>query len=75
MGRVLSIEEDGVRFRSYIDGSERFMGPEMSMQVQARLGSDIALVFDECTPLTRPRVHGALDRADPSLAESLPGLA
>src|SRR5918997_6576463 len=40
---VISIEEDGVRFRSYADGRERFMGPETSMEVQAALGSDIAL--------------------------------
>lgn len=49
-GKVLSIEEEGVTFRSYLDGSRRFMGPETSMGVQAALGSDIALVFDECTP-------------------------
>lgn len=49
-GGVLGIGEDGVRFRSYIDGSERFLSPERSMEVQARLGSDIALAFDECTP-------------------------
>jgi queuine tRNA-ribosyltransferase len=49
-GRVLSIDEDGVRFRSYVDGRERFLGPEESMAVQAALGSDIALTFDECTP-------------------------
>ena len=59
MGRVLSIEEDGVRFRSYIDGSERFMGPETSMAVQAKLGSDIALVFDECTPFNIDREYTA----------------
>src|SRR5687767_10156765 len=47
---VISIEEEGVRFRSYADGRERFMGPETSMEVQAALGSDIALAFDECTP-------------------------
>jgi queuine tRNA-ribosyltransferase len=47
---VLAIGEEGVRFRSYLDGSERFMGPETSMEVQALLGSDIALAFDECTP-------------------------
>jgi queuine tRNA-ribosyltransferase len=47
---ILSIEEEGVRFRSYLDGAERFMGPETSMEVQARLGSDVALAFDECTP-------------------------
>jgi queuine tRNA-ribosyltransferase len=49
-GRILSIDEDGVRFRSYVDGRERFLGPERSMAVQAALGSDIALAFDECTP-------------------------
>src|SRR5690348_16584988 len=46
-GAILGIAEDGVRFRSYVDGSERFLGPESSMAVQAALGSDIALVFDE----------------------------
>ncbi|HTT28375.1 MAG TPA: tRNA guanosine(34) transglycosylase Tgt [Solirubrobacteraceae bacterium] len=49
-GAILSISEDGVRFRSYVDGGERFLSPETSMSVQAALGSDIALVFDECTP-------------------------
>ena len=49
-GAILSISEDGVRFRSYVDGRERFLSPEGSMSVQAALGSDIALVFDECTP-------------------------
>ena len=69
--RVLSIDEDGVRFRSYTDGRERFLGPETSMEVQAALGSDIALAFDECTPFhvdrdyTRSsmrRTHRWLDR-------------
>jgi queuine tRNA-ribosyltransferase len=50
IGAILAIEERGVRFRSYVDGSERFLGPEESMAMQAALGSDIALVFDECTP-------------------------
>ncbi len=49
-GSILAIEEQGVRFRSYIDGSERFLGPETSMETQAAIGSDIALVLDECTP-------------------------
>ncbi len=49
-GAILSIEEEGVRFRSYVDGRERFLSPERSMAVQAALRSDIALVFDECTP-------------------------
>ena len=45
-----SIEEEGVRFRSYVDGREFELTPESSMAVQAALGSDIALAFDECTP-------------------------
>ena len=58
-GGVIEIAERGVAFRSYIDGSERFMGPEESMAVQAALGSDIALVFDECTPYHADRDYTA----------------
>src|SRR3954464_879622 len=58
-GSILSIEEEGVRFRSYLDGSTKFMGPETSMEVQAALGSDIALVFDECTPFHADREYTA----------------
>jgi queuine tRNA-ribosyltransferase len=70
-GKVLAIEEDGVTFRSYIDGSERFMAPETSMEIQAALNSDLALVFDECTPFhverdytarSTERTHRWLDR-------------
>src|SRR6059036_1893948 len=70
--RILSIDEEGVRFRSYVDGAERFMGPETSMEVQAKLGSDIALAFDECTPFhvdrdytraSMERTHRWLDRS------------
>jgi len=58
-GSVLEIGEDGVRFRSYVDGSERFLGPERSMAIQAALGSDIALAFDECTPYHADREYTA----------------
>jgi queuine tRNA-ribosyltransferase len=58
-GAVLEISERGVRFRSYVDGAERFMGPEESMSVQAGLGSDIALAFDECTPYHADRSYTA----------------
>jgi queuine tRNA-ribosyltransferase len=63
-GSILAIDEDGVRFRSYLDGSERFIGPETSMSVQAALGSDIALVFDECTPfhVTRDYTARSMER-------------
>ena len=50
LGKIYEIGERGVRFRSYLNGSEKFMGPEESMAIQANLASDIALVFDECTP-------------------------
>jgi queuine tRNA-ribosyltransferase len=58
-GSVVSIEEEGVRFRSYKDGRELFISPEVSMEVQAKLGSDIALVFDECTPYHADRDYTA----------------
>jgi queuine tRNA-ribosyltransferase len=59
MGAVLEIGEEGVRFRSYVDGAEFFLGPEASMQVQAALGSDIALALDECTPFNASREYTA----------------
>ena len=68
---VIEVAEEGVRFRSYLDGSERFMGPETSMEIQAALGSDVALAFDECTPFhsgrdytarSTERTHRWLDR-------------
>jgi queuine tRNA-ribosyltransferase len=49
-GAILEIGESGVSFRSYVDGRTRFISPEDSMATQAALRSDIALVFDECTP-------------------------
>jgi queuine tRNA-ribosyltransferase len=58
-GSVVSIEEEGVRFRSYRDGTELFISPEVSMQVQAALGSNVALVFDECTPFHADRDYTA----------------
>jgi queuine tRNA-ribosyltransferase len=58
-GAILSIEEDGVRFRSYLDGSVQFMSPETSMAMQGALRSDIALVFDECTPFHVTRDYTA----------------
>jgi queuine tRNA-ribosyltransferase len=44
------ITEEGVEFRSHIDGSKRFLSPEISMEVQAALGSEIVMAFDECPP-------------------------
>lgn len=50
LGDMRKISEEGVRFRSPIDGSEVFLDPEKAMQVQRDLGSDIVMIFDECTP-------------------------
>jgi len=44
------ISEDGVYFKSHLDGSSHFLGPEKAMEIQAALSPDISMVFDECTP-------------------------
>jgi queuine tRNA-ribosyltransferase len=58
-GSEVEISEEGARFRSPRDGAELFISPEVSMSVQASLGSDIALVFDECTPFHADREYTA----------------
>jgi queuine tRNA-ribosyltransferase len=58
-GAKVEISEEGVAFRSLLDGSNRFLGPEESMRIQAALGSDIALTFDECTPAHADRDYTA----------------
>ncbi|MEJ7618515.1 MAG: tRNA guanosine(34) transglycosylase Tgt [Pyrinomonadaceae bacterium] len=49
LGDLRRVGEEGVRFRSHLDGSSCFLSPEVSMEVQAALGSDVVMVFDECT--------------------------
>ena len=50
LGDLRKISEEGTEFRSHVDGSLQFLSPEVSMEVQAALGSDIVMVFDECAP-------------------------
>ena len=50
LGKLRKITEEGVSFQSPVDGSRVFLNPEISMQVQRELGSDIVMIFDECTP-------------------------
>ena len=50
LGDLRKITEEGVTFRSHIDGSKKFLSPEVSMEVQMALGSDIVMAFDECVP-------------------------
>ena len=58
------IKEEGVYFRSHIDGHKIFMGPEESMQIQSNLASTIAMAFDECPPhpATREYMQNSVDR-------------
>jgi len=57
------LDEKGVRFRSHIDGSEHMLSPERSMEIQAQLGSDIAMAFDECPalPADRDRIAASME--------------
>ncbi|MCS6873305.1 MAG: tRNA guanosine(34) transglycosylase Tgt [Pyrinomonadaceae bacterium] len=50
LAELRKIREDGVEFRSHIDGSRKFLSPEISMEIQAALGADIVMAFDECPP-------------------------
>ncbi|MBD3160564.1 MAG: tRNA guanosine(34) transglycosylase Tgt [Candidatus Eisenbacteria bacterium] len=50
LAELRAVLPDGVRFRSHLDGSEHFFTPELSMEVQHALGSDVAMAFDICTP-------------------------
>ena len=55
LGKMRKITEEGVTFRSPVNGSKVFLTPERSMEVQRSLGSDIVMIFDECTP--HPATH------------------
>lgn len=57
------VTEEGAEFRSHLDGSSHFLSPERSIEIQAALGSDIAMAFDECTeyPASRKRARQSLD--------------
>ena len=60
LGDLRKITEQGVAFRSPVDGSKVFMGPDESMAVQRKLGSDIVMIFDECTPYPATREEARL---------------
>ncbi|MBI3653078.1 MAG: tRNA guanosine(34) transglycosylase Tgt [Acidobacteria bacterium] len=55
LGALRKLSEEGVAFQSHIDGSRHFLTPETSMEIQAALGSDIVMCFDECTPFPATR--------------------
>ena len=66
LGKLRKITEEGVSFQSPVDGSKVFLSPEISMEVQADLGSDVVMVFDECTPYP-----ATAEQAQDSMALSL----
>jgi queuine tRNA-ribosyltransferase len=57
LSHILKIDDDGVRFKSPIDGSSHFLSPEDVIDIQAAIGSDIAMVLDECPPYPADRNH------------------
>ncbi len=65
LAELRTLTEDGVTFASPVDGSRIFMGPEESMQVQRELGSDIVMIFDECTgyPATHDEARESMERS------------
>ena len=64
LAQLRKINEEGVSFRSHVDGAKIFMGPEESMRIQSNLGSTIAMAFDECPNALaeRPYVQASVDR-------------
>ena len=57
LGDLRKITEEGVEFRSHIDGTKKFISPEKSMEIQNALGSDIMMCFDECAPFEADRKY------------------
>ena len=70
LATLRKIKEEGVYFRSHVDGRKIFMGPEESMQIQSNLGSTIAMAFDECPSSVAERsyVRASVDRTTRWLA-------
>jgi queuine tRNA-ribosyltransferase len=59
LGALRKVSREGVEFQSHLDGSRHFLTPEKSMEIQAALGSDIVMAFDECTPYPATRDEAA----------------
>ncbi len=57
LGKLRKISEEGVEFRSHLDGSKLFLSPEKSVEIQMDLGADIIMVFDECAPYPADREY------------------
>src|ERR1700685_25421 len=64
LSQLRKVTDEGVRFRSHLDGSEHMLTPEKAAEIQLALGSDIAMVLDECieTPAPRDKAEAAVKR-------------
>ncbi len=64
LAHLLKIDDEGVAFRSHIDGSRHFITPETAVRLQEKLGADVIMVLDECPPIDAPfeRVQAAVER-------------
>ena len=70
--KLRKITEEGVEFQNHIDGARAFISPEIAMEIQAALGSDIAMVLDECVPYPcEYRLRGAKRGVDDALGEEM----
>ena len=68
LNELRKVTEDGVTFRSHLDGSSHFFSPESAMEAQIGLGADIIMAFDECTEFPADRgSHAPVDGNDPAL--------
>src|SRR5205085_1237619 len=59
LAKLRKISEEGVHFQNHVDGTPAFISPEIAMQIQASLGSDVAMVLDECPPWPCDREYAA----------------
>jgi queuine tRNA-ribosyltransferase len=75
LAKIRNVTADGVEFRSHVDGAALFLGPKEAMEIQRALGSDIAMVLDECPPHDSPpaqmqeAVHRTIEWAERCRAE------
>jgi queuine tRNA-ribosyltransferase len=61
LAKIRKVREEGVEFRSHLDGSAHFLSPETSIEIQSKMGVDIAMAFDECPPYGI--AHAAVERS------------
>ena len=67
------VDDDGVTFKSHLDGSLHRFSPEISMRIQHQLGADIIFAFDECTTLMNTRIYQESSVPAPRPGRALPG--